>query len=119
MRTKNDILTSQKLNEMEGFISSKSTYSKTTWQDEDIVTADKLNNLENGVLSSNSSYSKHTWVDDEEITAVKLNNITGGLTFEIGDEKLINYISSLYTWDFYTVVDFLCSLVKLYKKLDI
>ena len=39
MRTKNDILTSQKLNEMEGFISSKSTsYSKTTWQDEDIVT---------------------------------------------------------------------------------
>ena len=69
-------------------LSSKSTsYSKTTWQDEDIVTADKLNNLENGVLSSNSSYSKHTWADNEEITAVKLNNIISGLTFEAGDEN--------------------------------
>ena len=38
MWNSNDILTSQKLNEMEEFISSKSSYSKTTWQDEDIVT---------------------------------------------------------------------------------
>lgn len=34
-----------------------------------------------------------------------------------GNEKVINYISSLYTWDFYTVVDFLCSLVKLYREM--
>ena len=96
MWNSNDILTSQKLNEMEGFISSKSiSYSKTTWQDEDIVTADKLNNLENGVLLSNSSYSNHTWVNDEEITAVKLNNITGGLNFEVGDEIVKDGITSV------------------------
>lgn len=96
MWNSNDILTSQKLNEMEDFVSSKSTsYSKSTWQDEDIITADKLNNLENGVLSSNSSYSKHTWIDDEEITAVKLNNITSGLTFEVGDEIVKDGITSV------------------------
>lgn len=96
MWNSNDILTSQKLNEMENFVSSKSTsYSKTTWQDEDIVTADKLNNLENGVLLSNSSYSKHTWVDNEEITAVKLNNITGGLNFWVGNEIIKDGITSV------------------------
>ena len=74
--TSGEILSKDKLNEMEDNLSSvTSTYNKTTWNDEDIVTADKLNNLENGISTFIPTYSKHTWVDNEEITAVKLNNI--------------------------------------------
>ena len=74
--TSGEILSKDKLNEMEDNLSSiTSTYNKTIWNDEDIVTADKLNNLENGISTFIPSYSKHTWVDDEEITAVDLNNI--------------------------------------------
>lgn len=74
--TSGEILSKDKLNEMEDNLSSvTSTYNKTTWNDEDIVTTDKLNNLENGISTFIPTYSKHTWVDDEEITAVDLNNI--------------------------------------------
>lgn len=71
-----EILSKDKLNEMEDNLSSvTSTYNKTIWNNEDIVTADKLNNLENGISTFIPTYSKHTWVDDEEITAIDLNNI--------------------------------------------
>ena len=30
-----------------------STYNKTVWQDGDIITADKMNNIENGIYSYN------------------------------------------------------------------
>lgn len=71
-----EILSKDKLNEMEDNLSSvTSTYIKTTWNDEDIVTADKLNNLENGISTFIPTYSKHTWVDNEEITSNKLNNL--------------------------------------------
>ena len=71
-----EILSKDKLNEMEDKLSSvTSTYNKTTWNDGDIVTADKLNNLENGISTFIPTYSKHTWVDDEEITSDKLNNL--------------------------------------------
>lgn len=74
--TSGEILSKDKLNEMEDNLSSvTSTYNKTTWNDEDIVTANKLNNLENGISTFIPTYSKHTWIDDEEITAVDLNNI--------------------------------------------
>ena len=74
--TSGEILSKDKLNEMEDNLSSvTSTYNKTTWNDEDIVTADKLNNLENGISTFIPTYSKHTWVNDEEITAIDLNNI--------------------------------------------
>ena len=74
--TSDEILSKDKLNEMEDNLSSvTSTYNKTIWNNEDIVTADKLNNLENGISTFIPTYSKHTWVDDEEITAVDLNNI--------------------------------------------
>ena len=74
--TSGEILSKDKLNEMEDNLSSvTSTYNKTIWNDEDIVTANKLNNLENGISTFIPTYSKHTWVNDEEITAVDLNNI--------------------------------------------
>ena len=74
--TSGEILSKDKLNEMEDNLSSvTSTYNKTTWNDEDIVTADKLNNLENGISTFIPSYSKHTWMNDEEITSNKLNNL--------------------------------------------
>ena len=76
MWTKNDILTADKLNQLEdNVVLFNSNYSKTTWQDNDIIEADNLNNIEQSINQINNEYTPHTWVDDEEITAEKLNNI--------------------------------------------
>ena len=62
---------------METNLSSiNSSYQITNWQDNGIVTADKLNKLEQGLKEVKSDYTEHTWVDGEEITATKLNNIS-------------------------------------------
>lgn len=76
MWTKNDILTADKLNQLEdNVVLFNSNYSKTTWQDNDIIQADNLNNIEQSINQINNEYTPHTWIDDEEITAEKLNNI--------------------------------------------
>ena len=76
MWTKNDILTADKLNQLEdNVVLFNSNYSKTTWQDEDIIQADNLNNIEQSINQINDEYTPHTWVEGEEITAEKLNNI--------------------------------------------
>ena len=55
------------------------SYTKQTWETGDIITAEKLNHIENGVQDINMSYTKHTWENNEVITAEKLNNIEGGI----------------------------------------
>ena len=76
MWTKNDILTADKLNQLEdNVVLFNSNYSKTTWQDNDIIQADNLNNIEQSINQINGEYTPHTWVENEEITAEKLNNI--------------------------------------------
>lgn len=76
MWTKNDILTADKLNQLEdNVVLFNSNYNKTTWQDNDIIQADNLNNIEQSINQVNNEYTPHTWVENEEITAEKLNNI--------------------------------------------
>lgn len=76
MWTKSDILTADKLNQLEdNVVLFNSNYSKTTWQDNDIIQADNLNNIEQSINQINNEYTPHTWVEGEEITAEKLNNI--------------------------------------------
>lgn len=80
MWTKNDILTADKLNQLEdNVVLFNSNYSKTTWQDNDIIQADNLNNIEQSINQINNEYTPHTWADNEEITAEKLNNINNSI----------------------------------------
>lgn len=64
MWTKNDILTADKLNQLEdNVVLFNSNYSKTTWQDNDIIEADNLNNIEQSINQINNEYTPYTWVD--------------------------------------------------------
>lgn len=49
------------------------TYTKTTWQSQDVITKDKLNNLESGVETANNSIDSldTTYAKKEEFTPVK------------------------------------------------
>ena len=55
------------------------SYTPQTWENGDIITAAKLNNIESGVQSVSNSYTPTTWVNGDIITAVKLNNIEQGI----------------------------------------
>ena len=59
-----------------------STYNKTVWQDGDIITADKMNNIENGIYSYN-----------EDITnLVKTPEQTGADFYVCDSEKCLKGI---------------------------
>ena len=49
------------------------------WQDDELITATKLNSMENGIGENNMSYQKHTWETGELITADKLNHMEDGI----------------------------------------
>ena len=55
------------------------SYTPQTWENGDIITATKLNNIESGVQSVSNSYTPTTWVNGDIITATKLNNIEQGI----------------------------------------
>lgn len=55
------------------------SYIKTEWDNGDIITAEKLNNVESGIEEINVSYEKTTWETGDTITAEKLNNIETGI----------------------------------------
>ena len=48
-----------------------STYNKTVWQDGDIITADKMNNIENGIYSYNEDLSE---IDSYFVNGINLFN---------------------------------------------
>lgn len=54
-------------------------YAKTTWATGDVITAEKLNNIEAGVSANLSDYSKTNWSNGDVITATKLNNAENGV----------------------------------------
>lgn len=49
------------------------TYNKTNWQNGDIITADKLNNLENGVFNNDASIAS---VAENAATKTELNQVS-------------------------------------------
>lgn len=55
------------------------SYEKNTWNKGDVITAEKLNNVESGIEEINVSYEKTTWETGDTITAEKLNNIETGI----------------------------------------
>lgn len=61
-----DIITAEKLNQMENLITD-SDYTRTEWQDGDIITAEKLNNME--LALSNPT---REWNTGDEMTATNL-----------------------------------------------
>lgn len=54
-------------------------YEKHNWVNGELITATKLNSMENGVGENNMSYEKHTWETGELITAEKLNHMEEGI----------------------------------------
>jgi len=55
------------------------SYTPTEWQTGDIVTANKLNKLENGVEDMNMSYTPTEWANGDIVTAEKLNKLENGV----------------------------------------
>ena len=55
------------------------SYEPTTWARGTKITAQKLNNIEQGVQSVNSEYTPTTWAEGDIVTATKLNNIEQGI----------------------------------------
>lgn len=49
------------------------------WENGELITATKLNSMENGIGENNMSYEKHTWETGELITADKLNHMEEGI----------------------------------------
>ena len=66
------------------------SYTKTTWQNGDTITAEKLNNIESGVEEINMSYEKTTWSNGDVITAEKLNNVEDGIAGAGGGSSAFN-----------------------------
>ena len=59
-------------------------YEKQTWQTGDIITANKMNYIENGIAEINEEgedmgYEKQVWQTGDIITAEKLNHIQDGI----------------------------------------
>lgn len=54
-------------------------YVKQNWECGDIVTADKLNNIERGIAEVNSEYVPTTWQCGDLITAEAMNKIEQGV----------------------------------------
>lgn len=55
------------------------SYEKQEWETGEVITASKLNHIEDGVDGMNGSYEKQTWSTGEVITAEKLNHIEAGI----------------------------------------
>lgn len=49
------------------------------WENGELITAVKLNNMEDQIEENNMSYEKHTWETGELITADKLNHMEEGI----------------------------------------
>lgn len=49
------------------------SYTPTEWESTDVVTATRMNALENAVGDMNMSYTPNTWSDGDILTAAKMN----------------------------------------------
>ena len=54
-------------------------YEKQTWETGQIITAGKLNHMEDGIDENNMAYEKQTWETGDVITAEKLNHMESGI----------------------------------------
>lgn len=54
-------------------------YEKQTWETGQIITAVKLNHMEDGIDENNMAYEKQTWETGDVITAEKLNHMESGI----------------------------------------
>ena len=68
------------------------SYTKTTWSENDIITADKLNNIEEGISQSNSIYEiELTEEEFEQLqTGTLEKNITEEVYLKIRNSNVIN-----------------------------
>lgn len=80
-------------------------YNKNTWQNGDIITAEKLNNVESGVEEINMSYEKTTWETGDVITAEKLNNIEDGIAGAGGGDYTTAQVTLINSADTSVVFD--------------
>lgn len=62
------------------------SYTKTTWVAGDVITATKLNKLEEGAGDINGEYTPTVWVAGDVITAVKLNKLEQGVADASGGD---------------------------------
>lgn len=75
-----DIITAQKLNKMEDAIHTiLSDYIQTNWVDGETISAEKLNKLEDAIEYVNLDYVKTVWKNNDIITASLLNNMEIGI----------------------------------------
>lgn len=82
-----DVITAQKLNKMENAVHAiLSGYEPTIWVDGDIITAEKLNKLENAIEYINFDYTKTIWETNDIITALLLNNMENGIEIASADK---------------------------------
>lgn len=97
------------------------SYEKTTWKDNDVITKEKLNNIENGIANA-SGYISWTMDDEEDVTlSVSYNDIVamfgnGVRPFMLVDNENkdgyeVNYVGAYknsvgsYQVDFYSATD--------------
>lgn len=62
-------------------------YEPTNWKTGDVITAEKLNKIEDGVGGSSMSYVKTEWKKGDVITAEKLNKLEEGVEEAQGSEN--------------------------------
>ena len=73
-----EIISAEKLNQMEAKIKSIDIdYEKTNWQDGDIITAEKLNKMELGLSSPTRE-----WTNGDELTESNLNELVDEINRE-------------------------------------
>ncbi len=97
-------------------------YTPTNWKSGDVVTAARLNNLEQGIGGINVGYTPHTWADGDTLTAARMNAMenavaavstginfvpaqitlecTGGLGYN--EYYHIAYVDAGVNWDYVT-----------------
>ena len=62
-----------------GSTGGESGYSKTVWKDDDLITEEKLNKIENAIAVLNPSYEKTNWNNGDVIIAELLNKIENAI----------------------------------------
>ena len=69
------------------------SYTPTSWENGDTITAEGLNNIERGVADIDSGYTPTVWQTGDIITAEKLNKIEQGIADAAGSAITVESLS--------------------------
>lgn len=78
---------------------SNNNYTAKVWKNNDIIDLYRVNNWENTAEQYGFNYIKQSWNENDEITADKLNHLKDFFKIEIGEEIVKDGITSVCIYD--------------------